>query len=153
MGTHFPKPIKMKIINLFITAFTAISLSACGQTTTSKTETKTIQKNNKMDTSKLTNEIVKKVIDAWQNGDSKTFLSFFTADAKLYDDGNTRNFQNFVKDACGHERFTSIESVKNDGKDITGNFHTESWGDFKTYFHFTIDADGKINRLDIGQAN
>lgn len=142
----------MKISNLFIITFTIISLSACGQTIPKKTETKTIQKNNKMDTSKLINETVKKAFDAWQSGDSKTFLSFFTADAKLYDDGNLRNFQSFVKEACGHEKFTTIEKVSNNGKDIIGNFHTESWGDFKTYFNFTINDEGKFNRLDIGQA-
>jgi hypothetical protein len=43
--------------------------------------------------------------------------------------------------------------VENEGKDIKGNFHTESWGNFKTYFKFHINAEGKINRLDIGQAN
>ena len=107
----------------------------------------------KMDTSKLTNETVKKALDAWQNGDSKAFLSFFATDAKLYDDGNPRDFSKFVKEACGHEKFTSIEKVENNGQDITGNFHTESWGDFKTYFKFHINAEGKINRLDIGQAN
>lgn len=105
-----------------------------------------------MDTGKLTNTTVKAAFDAWQKGDSKTFLSFFTADATLYDDGNPRNFQGFVKDACGHEKFTSIDKVENDGKDIFGHFHTESWGDFKTYFKFHLNAEGKINRLDIGQA-
>ncbi|MBL7762530.1 MAG: hypothetical protein JNL23_03810 [Chitinophagaceae bacterium] len=106
-----------------------------------------------MDTSKLTNPIVKQAFDAWQKGDSKTFLSYFTADAKLYDDGNARDFSKFVKDACGHERFTSIDKVENNGLNITGHFHTESWGDFTTYFKFHINAEGKIDRLDIGQAN
>ena len=105
-----------------------------------------------MNTEKLTNQTVKAAFDAWQNGDSKLFLSFFTIDAKLYDDGSPRDFQRFVKDACGHEKFTSIDKVENDGKDITGNFHTESWGDFKTYFKFHINDDGNFNRLDIGQA-
>ena len=129
--------------------FTVLSFTACGQANTNQKSTK---QNNKMDTSKLTNETVKKAFDAWQNGDSKTFLSFFTTDAKLYDDGNPRDFLSFVKDACGHEKFTSIDKVENNGQDITGNFHTESWGDFKTYFKFQINAEGKINRLDIGQA-
>jgi len=105
-----------------------------------------------MNTDKLTNETVKAAFDAWQKGDSTAFLSHFTSDAKLFDDGNPRNFQNFIKEACGHERFTSIEKVENEGKDITGNFHTESWGDFKTYFKFTIGTGGKFERLDIGQA-
>lgn len=130
--------------------FTILSFTACGQTNTKQNSTK---QNNKMDTSKLTNETVKKAFDAWQNGDSKTFLSFFTTDAKLYDDGNPRDFLKFVKDACGNEKFTSIDKVENNGLDITGNFHTESWGDFKTYFKFHINAEGKINRLDIGQAH
>ncbi|WP_207632706.1 hypothetical protein [Foetidibacter luteolus] len=106
-----------------------------------------------MDTSKLINETVKKAFDAWQQGDIKTFLSYFTDDTKLYDDGNIRSFSKFVNEACGHEKFTSIDKVENNGLDITGNFHTESWGDFKTYFKFHINSDGKINRLDIGQAN
>lgn len=71
----------------------------------------------------------------------------------MFDDGNSRDFSKFVKDACGHEKFTSIDKVENNGLDIMGNFHTESWGDFKTYFKFQINAEGKINRLDIGQAH
>ena len=106
-----------------------------------------------MDTSILINKTVKKVFNAWQQGDSKTFLSYFIADAKLYDDGKPRDFQKFVKDACGKEKFTSIDKVENNGQDITGSFHTESWGDFKTFFKFHMNTEGKINRLDIGQAN
>jgi hypothetical protein len=129
--------------------FTVLSFTACGQINTNQNSTK---QNNKMDTSKLTNQIVKNAFDAWQSGDSKTFQSFFTTDAKLYDDGNPRDFSKFIKEACGHEKFTSIDKVENNGLNITGNFHTESWGDFKTYFKFQINAEGKINRLDIGQA-
>jgi hypothetical protein len=130
--------------------FATLNFSACGQSNTKQNSTKT---NNKMDTSKLTNETVKNAFDAWQQGDNKTFLSYFTTDAKLYDDGNPRDFSKFVKDACGHEKFTSIDKVENNGLDVTGNFHTESWGYFKTYFKFHINSEGKINRLDIGQAN
>lgn len=61
-----------------------------------------------MDTLKHIIDTIKKAFDAWQQVDNKTFLSFFTADAKLYDDGNPRDFEKFVKDACGHEKFTSI---------------------------------------------
>lgn len=149
MNSKFPM---MKILPMITVLAVSLSFKACGQSKTSKSETTTIKETQKMDTDKLTNATVKAAFDAWQNGDSKTFLSYFAADAKLYDDGNPRNFQSFVKEACGHERFTSIEKVENEGKDITGNFHTESWGDFKTYFKFSINAEGKFDRLDIGQA-
>lgn len=123
-----------------------ISLTACGQSSETKT-------NTKMNTDQLTNANVKDAFEAWQAGDNKTFLSMFTADAKLFDDDKPRDFQKFVEEACGHEQFTSIEEVGNGGKDITGNFHTESWGDFTTYFKFHPNAQGKFDRLDIGQAN
>ncbi|GAA4161034.1 hypothetical protein GCM10022217_26050 [Chryseobacterium ginsenosidimutans] len=143
----------MKIINLLLITFFAISFTACGQSTTQRTESKTIQKNNKMDTSKLTNEIVKKAFDAWQSGDSKTFLSFFIADTTMTDDGNPRNFQDFVKEACGKEVFLTIDTVGNEGKDIKGNFKAGNWGTFPVFFKFHQNADGKFEKLDIGKAN
>jgi hypothetical protein len=106
-----------------------------------------------MDTGKLTNYTIKAAIDAWQKGDAKTWLSYFTEDAKLFDDGNPRSFHNFSAEAIGHERFTSIDKVENNGLDIYGHFHSEQWGDFNTYFTFHLNSDGKIYRLDIGQAN
>lgn len=140
----------MKTFALIVVLGYSLSFTACGQTANS--DKKTEQKNNKMNTDQLTNNMVKEAFDAWQKGDSKAFLSFFTAEPKLYDDGSPRDFQKFVKDACGHERFTTIDTVENEGKDIYGNFHTESWGDFRTYFKFHQNADGKFDRLDIGQA-
>ncbi|WP_286862234.1 MULTISPECIES: hypothetical protein [Sphingobacterium] len=148
MNSKFPT---IKTLPISLVLAVGLSFTACGQSKTQKSETTTKEK-QKMDTNQLTNETVKAAFGAWQKGDSKTFLSYFATDAKLYDDGNPRNFQNFVKEACGRERFTSIEKVENEGKDITGNFHTESWGDFKTYFKFSINSDGKFDRLDIGQA-
>jgi predicted GNAT superfamily acetyltransferase len=105
----------------------------------------------KMDISKL-NPVVKNAFEAWQKGDSHMFLSYFTSDVKLFDDDHPRDFMKFVKEACGHEKFTSIDKVEGNGLDIYGDFHTERWGDFKTYFKFQINTDEKIYRLDIGQA-
>ncbi|MBC9797339.1 hypothetical protein [Sinomicrobium weinanense] len=105
-----------------------------------------------MDTSELTNEIVKNAFDALQEGDNATWSSLFTPDAELYDDGSPRDLKAFNNTAIGHERFTSIDKVENDGKDIYGQFHSDQWGDFKVYFKFHIDHTGKIHRLDIGQA-
>lgn len=143
----------MKILQLITVLAVSLSLTACGQSKTQKTETTTIKKTQNMDTDKLTNETVKAAFDAWQNGDSKTFLSYFTEDATMTDDGSSRNFQSFVKEACGVEIFLTIDAVGNDGKDIKGNFKAGHWGTFPVFFKFHQNADGKFNRLDIGQAN
>jgi len=139
----------MKTRTLITILIVSFSLTACGQSKTQKTTT--IKKVQKMDTSKLTNETVKNAFEAWQAGDSKTFLSYFTADATMTDDGNPRNFQGFVKEACGKEIFLTIDTVGNDGKDVKGNFKAGQWGTFPVFFKFHQNADGKFDRLDIGQ--
>jgi hypothetical protein len=105
-----------------------------------------------MNIDKLTNPTVKAAIEALQKGDRNQWAALFAAEARLYDDGHPRSLDKFNEDALGHERFTSIDRVDNHGLDVTGHFHSDQWGDFNTYFRFKLNAAGKIERLDIGQA-
>ncbi len=105
-----------------------------------------------MDTDALTNPTVKAAIAALQKGDRKAWSALFEADAKLYDDGSPRSLEKFTRDALGHERFTSIDRIENNGLDLVGSFHSDKWGDFRSYFKFQLSPAGKIKRLDIGQA-
>ena len=106
-----------------------------------------------MITDKLTNPTVKAAIEALQKGDRDAWASLFEADAKLFDDGSLRSLHKFNQEALGNERFTSIDRVDNHGLDLTGGFHSKQWGDFRTYFRFQLSSGGKIQRLDIGQAD
>ena len=136
--------IKSKIIILLL----AGSLSACGQFYQKHSHRKVTE----METNKISNKIVKAAIEAWQQGNSELWLSFFTEDAKLLDDGNVLNFKKFSTKAIGHERFTSFDKVENNGLSIYGQFHSDTWGDFKTYFKFHMNKEGRIYQLEIGQA-
>ena len=141
---------------IFCFSFTASAQNISKEKKNDTTENKnlTIKKTQQtMDLSKITNPTVNAAMTAWQNGDSKTFLSYFTANPTMTDDGNPRSFQGFVKEACGEEKFLTIDSVGNDGKDITGNFKAGKWVTFKVFFRFNQNADGKFDRLDIGQAH
>jgi len=104
-------------------------------------------------TDALTNPIVKAAIEALPNGDREAWDALFEPDVARFDDGSPRDFQHFTRDAMGHERFTSIDQVKKDGLHVTGGFHSDQWGDFRTYFRFHLSRAGKIRRLDIGQAD
>jgi len=101
----------------------------------------------------LGHETVKAAIEALQDGDRARWSAQFDHGAELFDDGGPRSLARFTQDALGHERFTSIDSVENDGLDVTGAFHSDRWGDFRTYFRFQLSPSGKIRRLDIGQAD
>jgi hypothetical protein len=139
----------MKLSKIVCLLILTCSLSSCGQ----------IHKNHKhqnlskMESEKLKNVTVKAAFNAWQNGDSKLWISFFTNDAQLFDDGHIRDFNEFSTEAIGHERFTSIDKVEDNGLSIYGKFHSDTWGDFKTYFKFQINSEGKIFQLHIGQVN
>lgn len=106
-----------------------------------------------IDLTKLSNVKVKAAIMALQKGDEKTWFSLFAAEVAFYDDGNQMKFNNFFRKALGHERFTCIDKVENNGLEVYGHFHSDQWGDFKTCFKFQVNKEGKIARLDIGQAS
>jgi hypothetical protein len=89
----------------------------------------------------LTNPIVKAAIEALEKGDRKAWAALFELDAKLYDDGDPRSLEEFTKEALGHERFTSIERIENNGLHVIGGFHSHQWGDFRTYFKFHLSPE------------
>ncbi len=105
-----------------------------------------------MDLSKISNENVRKAIKALQDNDRKAWYSYFTDDAIFTDDGRTLNFRSFFDNAFDKgEKFLSIDKIENDGKAIYGNFYAGQWGTFNAFFTFGQNAEGKLNRLDIGQ--
>lgn len=135
----------------------SLSLTACGQEqkSTPKNQTNTENQTKKeeiMDLSKISNEKVKQAMEALQRGD-KSWYSYFTENPVMTDDGNKVEFKNFFSKALGTEKFLTIDKVENEGKDIYGNFKAGNWGTFKVFFKFHQNADGKFDRLDIGQAN
>lgn len=135
----------------------ALALNACAQPATNDTA-QTInhisKTQNAMDVTTITNPSVKQAIEALQNNDKSAWYSFFTSDAVFTDDGRTMDFKSFFDNAFKHkEKFLTIEKVENQGKDIVGNFYAGQWGTFKVFFKFHQQADGKFNRLDIGQVN
>ncbi|RIT40869.1 hypothetical protein D2E80_24145 [Mycobacteroides abscessus] len=69
----------------------------------------------------------------------------------MTDDGATRDFKAFTAQ-IGNEYFTDIDDVTVDGYTVTGHFHSDTWGDFRTYFHFEQGTGEKFAGLDIGQA-
>jgi hypothetical protein len=99
-----------------------------------------------------TNPTVRAAIEALQSGDRKAWSALSEPDAELNDGGSPRSLKEFTCDALGHERFTPIDRVENNGLDLTGAFYSDEWGDFRTYFRFQLSSAGKINRMDIGQA-
>ncbi|WP_326537193.1 hypothetical protein [Pseudorhodoferax sp.] len=103
-------------------------------------------------TETLRQPTVRAAIEALHSGDRAAWTQLFADGARLFDDGKPRELARFTQDALGHERFTTLDEVSEDGLEVRGMFHSDQWGDFRTYFRFTLGADGRVVRLDIGQA-
>ncbi|MEU9807643.1 hypothetical protein [Mycobacterium sp. NPDC050853] len=98
----------------------------------------------------VTDSSVRKALTAWQTKDSDGWLAAFVEEPGLTDDGAPRDFSAFSAE-IGNEYFTTIEKVSQDGHTVTGQFHSETWGNFRTFFRFVPDESGKFTQLDIGQ--
>nr|WP_315027684.1 hypothetical protein [uncultured Chryseobacterium sp.] len=144
----------MKLHSIIILSAISFSIMIPGQNTINKKRKSTTQFKNKqqiMDLSKITDTTVRQAIEALQNGDKKWY-SFFTESPVMTDDGNTVDFKSFFSNALGREMFLSIDRIENSGNDIYGNFKAGQWGTFPVFFKFHKNAEGKFERLDIGQA-
>lgn len=107
-----------------------------------------------MDTSKITNEVVKSAVDALQANDLNAWYGHFADDVVFTDDGEVLDFKPFFDNAFNHkEKFLDIDGIENDGTSITGNFFAGQWGTFHVYFNFKINPEGKISHIDIGQTS
>lgn len=105
-------------------------------------------------TTTLTNPTVRAAIEALNAQDRKAWEALFAPGATFADDGNEGSLSAFTGGAFGkgRERFTRIDKVENNGLDVLGHLHSDSWGDFKAYFKFHVQ-NGKITRLEVGQSS
>ncbi|WP_336687332.1 hypothetical protein [Chryseobacterium bernardetii] len=136
--------------NFTILLAIGVSCTACGQNAVKEKPISISKKQQTMDLSKITDLQVKQAIEALQTGD-KSWYGFFTENPVMTDDGNKVDFKSFFANALGKEMFLSIDRVENDSKDIHGNFKAGQWGVFPVFFRFHRNAEGKFDRLDIGQ--
>jgi hypothetical protein len=96
---------------------------------------------------------VKAAVEALQNADKSAWNRLFTPRAELYDDGRRRDLKDFPQEVFGREYFVCVDKIANNGLYIEGQFHSDKWGDFRTFFNFELNDAGRIVRLDIGQVD
>jgi hypothetical protein len=102
-------------------------------------------------TNLLTISTVKAAVEALQNVDKAAWNRLFAPRAVLYDDGSPHNLKRFTRESFGRVRFICIDRIANNGLYIEGDYHSDKWGKFRTYFNFELNNSARIVRLDIGK--
>src|SRR5215207_3720491 len=103
----------------------------------------------------IDNPIVRSAIQALNSRNKEQWYKLFSDNPMLTDDGNPHDFTKW----CEAELFSSslaylasVDKVEDGGLTVYGKFHSDRWGDFKTFLRFHVE-NGKITKLDVGQAD
>lgn len=109
----------------------------------------------KVDLQAVDNPIIKSAIEAMNTRNKKQWYELFSDNPMFTDDGDAHDFT----DWCEGELFgsslaylASIDKVEDRGLTIYGRFHSDQWGDFKTFLRFRIE-NGKIAKMAVGQVD
>jgi hypothetical protein len=80
--------------------------------------------------------IVRSAIEAMNNRNKKGWYELFSNKPELTDDGNPQDFSEWSeRELFGSSvsYLASIDKVEDGGLTIFGKFHSDQWGDFKTF--------------------
>jgi hypothetical protein len=109
----------------------------------------------KLDLHAIDQPIVKSAIEAMNGRNKKQWYELFSDKPELIDDGNPRDFTEWSeRELFGSSvaYLASIDKVQHGGLMIYGKFHSDQWGDFKTFMRFHVEND-KITKMEVGQTD
>jgi hypothetical protein len=96
--------------------------------------------------------VIVSAIAALTSRDKNAWFELFIPKAKFSDDGIPRDLRNWCNEelfGSYQARILSIDKVEDGGLAFYAMYHSDKWGDFKTFWRFVV-KDGKISKLDVG---
>jgi hypothetical protein len=102
--------------------------------------------------SAITNPVVKSAIGALNGREKKLWFELFSETPEFSDDGIPRDLVRWCEDELfGSYRayIISIDKVEDGGLTFYAMYHSDKWGDFKTFWRFAV-KDSRISKLDVG---
>lgn len=98
------------------------------------------------------NAVVRSAALALNGRDKKGWFELFSEKAEFSDDGIPRDLAKWCEEELfGSARayITSIDRVEEGGLTFYARYHSDKWGDFKTFWRFKVE-NGKVRKLDVG---
>lgn len=100
----------------------------------------------------LADPTVRSVVAAINAGDRQAFLSAFTPDATMSDDGSDRDLHQWIdREIFSSGGHMDVESQSVDGRSLVALYSNNVWGQMRTAWTFTV-KDGKVSHMETGQA-
>jgi hypothetical protein len=102
--------------------------------------------------SAIRNSVVSSAVEAINSRDEQAWFRLFAERPKFSDDGIPRDLVAWCEDelfGSSVAYIISIDRVEEGGLTFFARYHSDRWGDFKTFWRFVVE-DGKISKLDVG---
>jgi hypothetical protein len=104
-------------------------------------------------TAEITDPAVRRLVDAINAGDRDAFFAGLTPDATMSDDGTERDLTEWVdREIFSANGRMSVEEVRDEGRSLTATYTNDTYGAMRTGWRFVVAEDGRIGRLETGQA-
>ncbi len=106
-----------------------------------------------LDLNEIDQPIVRSAIEALNSRNKKQWYELFSDKPELTDDGNPQDFSEWSeRELFGSSvaYLASIDKIEDNGLTIFGKFHSDQWGDFRTFMRFHVEND-RITKLEVGQ--
>jgi len=100
----------------------------------------------------ISHPVVRSAVDALNGRDERSWFGLFSKKPEFSDDGVPRDFVKWCEEELfGPSRayLISIDKVEDGGLTFFARYHSDKWGDFKTFWRFKVDA-AIITKLDVG---
>src|ERR1700751_4008108 len=91
--------------------------------------------------SAIQNPVVKAAIESMNSKDKKRWYDLFAKNASLTDDGQRHDLHEWSESELfgpSLSYLASIEKVEDGGLTVHGTYHSDQWGEFKTFLKFSV---------------
>ncbi|MFD4630196.1 nuclear transport factor 2 family protein [Streptomyces sp. NPDC058284] len=101
----------------------------------------------------LSDPAVRRLLGAVNAGDRDAFVAVLTEDATLSDDGTERDLADWVdREIFSSHGHIDVVSEQSGGRALVADYRNDTWGEMRTAWRFTVAPDGRISRVETGQA-
>ncbi|MFF5881894.1 nuclear transport factor 2 family protein [Streptomyces sp. NPDC012589] len=104
-------------------------------------------------TTRLSDPAVRAFVTAVNNHDREAFTAVLAEGATMADDGTERDLADWTdREIFSSNGHMDVEKEINGGRGLVVSYRNDTWGEMRTRWSFTVDDDGRISRVETGQA-
>lgn len=104
-------------------------------------------------TARLSDPTVRAFVSAVNDHDREGFMALLAPGATMTDDGSERDLADWTdREIFSSHGHMDVDRESDGGRALVVRYRNDVWGEMRTRWSFTVDADGRISHFATGQA-